>query len=47
MVVQAALLGVSVDTARLFDDPGDYGLWIEACLDEAADAHQRIAEQAS
>jgi hypothetical protein len=42
MVVEAALLGVPVDTGRLFDDTGDYGLWIEAVLDEAGDAHERI-----
>jgi hypothetical protein len=42
MVVEAALRGVPVDTARLFDDPGLYGLWIEACLEGVRDAHERI-----
>lgn len=42
MIVEAALFGVPVDTARLFDDPGPYALWIEACLDGVRQAHEQI-----
>jgi hypothetical protein len=44
MAVNASLLGIPVDTGRLFDGDGEYGLWIEAVIDEANDAHERITE---
>jgi hypothetical protein len=43
MVVEAALRGVPVDTARLFDDPGPYALWIESVLEGVREAHDQIA----
>lgn len=39
----AALLGISVDTGRLFDGDERYGLWIGTVVDRVADTKRRAA----
>lgn len=43
MVVEAALLGVPVDTGRLYDGEGGYALWLESVLEEVSDAREQLA----
>lgn len=40
MARDAALLGIPVDTVRLFDGADDYGLWIASVIEEVADVRR-------
>jgi hypothetical protein len=40
------MLGVHVDTGRLFDCADDYPLFIEAVVSRVAETQERIARQA-
>jgi ribosomal protein L13E len=42
----AALLGINVDTGRLFDCADDYPLFIEALVSRVAETREQIARQA-